>query len=85
MIQEPKIRKLTIPKGYYQEDRIMNYVLGGRAYADYSIVSIEDDGDGSYTIWIKNTANELIKWKKVGATVPVSIEYSLNYDEDSDY
>lgn len=63
----------------------MNFVTGNHAYGGYSIASIEkDEDDSSYVILIKNKQNEVIEWKRFSASVPVTVEYSLNYDEDFD-
>ena len=79
-----RIRKITIAQGHYHRQDVMNYVIGGNAYGDYKIVEIVEN-DKEYTIKIKNSQNELVDWKKFNKNVAVSIEYSLDFDNEIDY
>ena len=77
-----RIRKISIAKDYIAND-VMNYVVGNKAYGDYKIVEIVEK-DKEYLIRIKNTQNELVEWKKFNKNVAVSVEYSLDYDNEID-
>ena len=78
-----KIRKVSVAQGGISEDRVMNYVVGNNAYGDYKVVLIEEDELGC-TIYIKNSEDELLPWKKFNKSVAYSLEYSLDYDYDYD-
>lgn len=78
---EPRIRKISIAKGYLTDD-VMNYVVGNTAYKDFKIALIEKTSKESYIIKIKNSEDELVYWKELNSNVPVTIEYSLDYEHD---
>ena len=79
-----RIRKISIAKNYISEDKIMNYVVGNHAYGDYKVVAIEEHEDRSVIIYAKNTNDEIIEWKKFNSSVPMVIEFSMDYDEEFD-
>lgn len=51
-------------------------VLGG----EYEITLIEKDTNGTI-IWITNTNHESLVWKEFNNTVPMIIEYFIDYEE----
>ena len=79
-----RIRKISIAKNYISEDKIMNYVVGNHAYGDYKVVAIEEHEDRSVIIYAKNNNDEIIEWKKFNASVPMVIEFSMDFDENFD-
>ena len=83
-MKDEKIRKVTVAAGYINETRVMNYVVGTSAYGDYTIVEIEELEDGSFLVKAKNSNNELINWKKLNSNVAVTVEYSMDYDQEYD-
>ena len=83
-MKDTRIRKASIAKGFISEEKIMNYVIGNNAYGDYKIAEISEEEDGTILIKIKNSANELIDWKRFNASVAVTVEYTQDYDEDFD-
>lgn len=82
---EKKIRKITLAKGYYNEDKIMNWVVGNTAYNDFKIVDIEEKEDGVIFIHIKNSKQEIAVWKKINKSVAFTLEYALDYGKEVDY
>ena len=81
---ENKIRKVSVAEGYISEDRVMNYVVGKQAYGDYVIVEIEELENGDIIIRAKNSDNELIDWKKLNKNVAASVEYSMDFENETD-
>lgn len=49
-------------------------VMGG----EYVVFDIVRTDDGLYDIWVEKDG-EAVKWKSIGHTVPVSIEYNINF------
>lgn len=52
--------------------------MGGTA----EICNILKNDDGSHDVWVQRVVDdipEVIMWKSIGATVAVSIEYSLDF------
>ena len=83
-MNDTRIRKISIAKNYISEDKIMNYVVGNHAYGDYKIVAIEEREDNSVVIHAKNSNDEIIEWKKFNSSVPMVVEFSMDFDEDFD-
>lgn len=83
-MNDRKIRKISVAEGYISEDRVMNYVVGKQAYGDYFIVEIEELEDGSFVIYTKNSDNEVIEWKKLNKNVAVAVEYSMDFESETD-
>jgi hypothetical protein len=49
-------------------------VMGG----EYVVFDIIRNDDGLYDVWVEKDG-EAVKWKSIGSTVPVSIEYNINF------
>lgn len=69
------IRKISIGPDYMKS---MNYTVGqevlDKSYSIYQIIR-NDDGIRLYII----KEGEIILWKEFSSTVPVSIEYNINF------
>ena len=69
------IRKISIGPDYMKS---MNYTVGqevlDRSYSIYQIIR-NDDGIKLYII----KEGEIVLWKEFSSTVPVSIEYNINF------
>lgn len=49
-------------------------VMGG----EYTVFDIMRTDEGIYDIWVEKDG-EAVKWKSIGQTVTVSIEYNINF------
>lgn len=69
------IRKISIGPDYMKS---MNYTVGqevlDKSYSIYQIIR-NDDGIRLYII----KEGEIVLWKEFSSTVPVSIEYNINF------
>jgi len=70
------IRKISIGPDYMKS---MHYMVG-QSILDktWEINTIRKEDDGSICVWIIKDG-EIIKWKAFSATVPVAIEYKIDY------
>lgn len=70
------IRKISIGSDYKNS---MNYVVGQKVISDqYSIHEIRQLAEG-IEVWVISLENEIVKWKAFNSTMPVSIEYNINF------
>lgn len=70
------IRKISIGSDYKNS---MNYVVGQKVISDqYSIHEIRQLAEG-IEVWVISLENEIVKWKSFNSTMPVSIEYNINF------
>jgi hypothetical protein len=72
------IRKISIGPDY---KNAMHYVVGQDVLrAAYSIHMIKFNAKTmSYEIWIENADDEIICWKSFNSTIPISIEYNIDF------
>lgn len=70
------IRKITIGPDYLNS---MKYVLGQIVLNNSNIIDLIKETTDAYEIWIKNSQNEIIKWKQFNKTMPISVEYNINF------
>ena len=70
------IRKISIGRDL---KNAMHYVVG-KPVLDESFVidTIIPEDDGSITIWIEKN-REVLKWKRINPSVPVTIEYNIDF------
>lgn len=69
------IRKIAIGPDYKQA---MAYQVGQVVLTDYVIHDIKQNNDGSLDVYICK-GDEVIQWKSFSNTVPVSIEYKIDF------
>jgi hypothetical protein len=73
------IRKISIGPDY--KSGAMHYIVGqavGRgAYTIHLI--IYDNNSNSIKIWIEDDSEAVILWKEFTSTMPVSIEYNIEF------
>lgn len=70
------IRKISIGSDYKNS---MNYVVGQKVISEqYSIHEIRQLAEG-IEVWVISLENEIVKWKAFNSTMPVSIEYNINF------
>ncbi|HAI40826.1 MAG TPA: hypothetical protein DCM40_23355 [Maribacter sp.] len=72
------IRKISIGSDY--KSSAMHYLVGQKILNGlYSIHLIkQDQGTRSIKIWIEKE-NEVMLWKEFNSSMPVSIEYNINF------
>jgi len=73
------IRKISIGPDY--KSGAMHYIVGqdilNGKYKIHLIKKLNEDG--SIFIWIESDKNEILLWKEFTYTMPVSIEYNINF------
>ncbi len=71
------IRKISIGSDY--KSSAMHYIVGQSVVnRDYLIHLIQQDEDGVIKIWIEKDS-EVYLWKSFTVTMPISIEYNINF------
>lgn len=73
------IRKISVGPDY--KGGAMHYIVGQDILDNtHKIHLIKFDPEvGSFKVYIINEKSEVMLWKEFGHTVPVSIEYNINY------
>lgn len=70
------IRKLSVGSDY---KTAMHYIVGQKVInGQYSIHAIVFDVD-NYKVWIENDKKELLAWKSYNVTMPISVEYNIDF------
>jgi hypothetical protein len=73
------IRKISIGTDY--KNNSMHYIVGQKVLGDsheIHLIKYKKD-ENSILIYIINEKNEITLWKEFNPSVPVSIEYNINY------
>lgn len=73
------IRKISIGPDY--KSSAMHYIVGQDVLNNtYRIHLIKYDSDvRSIKVWIISNKGEIVLWKEFNHTVPISIEYNINF------
>jgi hypothetical protein len=73
------IRKISIGPDY--KSGAMHYIVGQRILGDnYEIHLIKHiPNNSSYGIYIINRKSEVLLWKEFLSTMPISIEFNIDY------
>ena len=73
-----EIRKISIGADY--KSGAMHYIVGQEVLnGQYNIHLIQNDAeDSSYKIWIERN-QELIMWKEFKTTLPISVDYNIDF------
>jgi len=73
------IRKIAIGPDY--KSGAMHYIVGQKVLGDTNEIHLirYDDRKQSIKIYIINPKQEVVLWKEFSSTIPVSIEYNINY------
>ena len=73
------IRKIAIGPDY--KSGAMHYIVGQKVLNETNEIHLikYDDRKQSIKIYIINPKQEVVLWKEFSSTVPVSIEYNINY------
>lgn len=72
-----EIRRISIGPDY---KNAMHYIVGQHVIDGNHIISniVYHESKG-YFIWVKNEFNETVCWKQIGITVPVVLEFNINF------
>lgn len=73
------IRKIAIGPDY--KSGAMHYIVGQKVLNDTNEIHLikYDERKQSIKIYIINPKQEVVLWKEFSSTIPVSIEYNINY------
>jgi|TARA_R110000803_G_scaffold195374_1_gene258577 hypothetical protein len=73
------IRKISVGPDY--KSGAMHYIAGQQILnGSYKIHLIKfDSSRDSIVIWIQNQKEEIVLWKEFTNTMPISIEYNINF------
>ena len=73
------IRKISIGPDY--KSGAMHYIVGQEVLnGNYIIHLIKHDNDSnSIKLWIVNVDKEVVLWKEFSSTMPISMEYNINF------
>jgi hypothetical protein len=73
------IRKIAIGPDY--KGGAMHYVVGQKVLGDTNEIHLirHDQETNSIKVYIINEKNEVTLWKEFNSTIPMSIEYNVNY------
>jgi hypothetical protein len=71
------IRKISIGSDY---KNAMHYVVGQKILGDTNEIHlIKIDKSGSIRIYIVNKKQEVVLWKEFNDTIPISIEFNIDF------
>lgn len=73
------IRKISIGPDY--KSGAMHYIVGQSILGDSNTIHLirRQPETGSILIYIINVKEEVVLWKEFTATMPISIEFNINY------
>ena len=73
------IRKISVGPDY--KSGAMHYIVGQDVLGETNKIHLikYDERMQSYKIYIINDSKEVILWKEFNSTIPISIEYNINY------
>jgi hypothetical protein len=74
-----EIRKISVGPDY--KGGAMHYIVGQKVLNDTNEVHLikMDTDKMSVKIYIINEKQEVVLWKEFTSTIPISIEYNINY------
>lgn len=73
------IRKISVGPDY--KNGAMHYLIGQPVLGESNIIHLikYDDNKKSFKIYIINEKEEVTLWKEFTSTIPISIEYNINF------
>ena len=73
------IRKISVGPDY--KSGAMHYIVGQKILGDSNEIHLikYDESTGSILIYIVNDKKEVVLWKQFNSTVPISIEFNINF------
>ena len=74
-----EIRKVSVGPDY--KSGAMHYIVGQEVLNGNYIIHLikHDNNRNSIKLWIINSDSEVILWKEFSSTMPVSMEYNINF------
>ena len=74
-----EIRKVSVGPDY--KSGAMHYIVGQEVLnGNYIIHLIKHDNESnSIKLWIINKDEEIVLWKEFSPTMPISMEYNINF------
>mgnify|MGYP003640334005 FL=1 len=74
-----EIRKVSVGPDY--KSGAMHYIVGQEVLNGNYIIHLikHDNNSNSIKLWIINSDSEVILWKEFSSTMPVSMEYNINF------
>lgn len=74
-----EIRKISVGPDY--KNGAMHYIIGQKVLNDSNEIHLikMDTDKMSVKIYIINEKQEVVLWKEFTSTIPISIEYNINY------
>jgi hypothetical protein len=71
------VRKISIGADY---KNAMHYVVGQKVLGDTNEIHlIRRDQSGAIRIYIVNKKQEIVLWKEFNDTIPISIEFNIDF------
>ena len=73
------IRKISVGPDY--KGGAMHYIVGQDVLGETNKIHLikYDNEKQSFKVYIINDNKEVILWKEFNSTIPISIEYNINY------
>ena len=73
------IRKISVGPDY--KNGAMHYIVGQKILGDSNEIHLirHNIETNSILIYIINEKKEIVLWKQFNATIPISIEFNINY------
>jgi len=73
------IRKISIGSDY--KNNAMHYIVGNRIVNDSNEIHVikRDHDTMSIKIYIINKKKEIVLWKEFNRTIPISIEFNIDF------
>ena len=73
------IRKISVGPDY--KGGAMHYIVGQKVLSETQEIHLikHDDARQSIKIYIINEKGEIVLWKEFNNTIPVAIEYNINF------
>ena len=73
------IRKISIGPDY--KNGAMHYIVGQKILNDTNEIHLIkfDNTTNSILVYIANRKNEILLWKQFSSTMPISIEFNIDY------
>jgi hypothetical protein len=73
------IRKISIGPDY--KGGAMHYIVGQKVLNDTNEIHLikHNSASGSIMVYIINQKSEIVLWKEFNSTIPISIEYNINF------
>lgn len=74
-----EIRKISVGPDY--KGGAMHYIVGQKILGNTNEIHHirHNESSNSFLVYIINEKNEIVLWKEFNSTIPISIEYNIDY------